>query len=95
MTGLLFWVLYAAWIGLFVWLGWQQRARILFISSGSLLLAFGVFWFWAMQSAGEPGWDMGGGFAAGMMLLFAIILLVAPALLGLVAFALSKLVARI
>ncbi|WP_375291420.1 hypothetical protein [Qipengyuania sp.] len=75
---LVFWFAIAVWLALFAWLGLRISTKGLLAISTVLLTIFAVTCLWAMSGQTSAGWDSGGSFAAGMMIFFAVFVLLGP-----------------
>jgi formate hydrogenlyase subunit 3/multisubunit Na+/H+ antiporter MnhD subunit len=95
MTGILIWLIYFVFTAFVVSLGWRQKKRALSVVAAALLFAFALVWIWAHQGQSEPGWESGGAFGAGIMILLGAIFLVVPAVLGIAAFFAGRLWKRV
>ena len=98
MTALAAWLLYLSFLAVLAVLGWRKFNRSVLITSSVLILIWVVSWVYVdreMEVAFKSGTDMGASMAGGMFLIFVTMLTAVPAVIGLTALNLRRLVKRI
>ena len=98
MTSIAAWLLYLGFLAVFAVLGWRRFKKSVVISSSVLILVWLGSWIYVdreIEAAFENGTDIGASMAGGMILLFVTMLTALPAIIGLAALGLRRLIDQI
>ena len=90
----LFWGGYAAWVTLFVWIAWVGRLRLLVALGAVMLVAFAISWTFMQRSMADPTRNHSGDLGYGLLMLFAVAVLLVPLAVAAIVYPIGRLWAR-